>query len=107
MVCQHICRINYHFHVCKYFLFLRFNFAHNNYQQSLIMTSLSDNLDPTGGKVIRIVSLDEDGHYLSLSDGAQMQILNQDLGMSSDALSASDSVLAMQGVRIGLERYFF
>ncbi|XP_059168933.1 zinc finger protein 236-like [Physella acuta] len=64
---------------------------------SLIMTSLSDNLDPTGGKVIRIVSLDDDGHYLSLSDGAQMQILNQDLGMSSDALTASDSVLAMQG----------
>ncbi|CAL1536834.1 unnamed protein product [Lymnaea stagnalis] len=61
------------------------------------MTSLGDNLDPSGGKVIRIVSLDEEGHYLSLSDGSQMQILNQDLGISSDNLTSSDSVLAMQG----------
>ncbi|KAH9490430.1 hypothetical protein Btru_034862 [Bulinus truncatus] len=69
---------------------------------SLIMTSLGESLDPTGGKVIRIVSLDEDGQYLSLGDASQMQILNQDLDMSGDTLTSTNGVLTLQGANATL-----
>ncbi|XP_005096662.1 uncharacterized protein LOC101849454 [Aplysia californica] len=66
--------------------------------QGLIMTSLGDNLDPGAGKVIRIVSLGEDGQFLSMADGQQMRILSQeDLGISSDTLSSTDASLGIQG----------
>ena len=60
------------------------------------MTSLADGLDPAGGKVIRIVSLGDEGQYLTLGDGSQMQILRQELAL--DSTSASDSYV-IQGVR--------
>ncbi|KAK6983201.1 transcriptional repressor CTCF, partial [Biomphalaria glabrata] len=62
---------------------------------SLIMTSLGDSLDPTGSKVIRIVSLDEDGQYLTLGDTSQ--ILHQDLDMVTDTLTSTDGVLTLHG----------
>ena len=42
------------------------------------MTSVNDSLDANEGKVIRIVSLSQDGSILSLGDGNQMQILGED-----------------------------
>nr|KAG5693098.1 hypothetical protein BaRGS_014048 [Batillaria attramentaria] len=46
--------------------------------QELIMTSVGDGLEAHEGKVIRIVSLGQDGSILSLGDGSQMQILNEE-----------------------------
>ncbi|BFZ19819.1 hypothetical protein BsWGS_22858 [Bradybaena similaris] len=72
--------------------------------QSLIMTSLGDNLDPSAGKLIRIVSLGEDGQYLSIADSSQMQMLSQDLGISADALSMSDGALGQMSGLLGTDR---
>ncbi|GFR59730.1 transcriptional repressor CTCF [Elysia marginata] len=63
--------------------------------QGLIMTSLADGLDPTGGKVIRIVSLGDEGQYLTLGDGSQMQILSQELNL--DSTPNPDTSYAIQG----------
>ncbi|XP_070194040.1 uncharacterized protein [Littorina saxatilis] len=46
--------------------------------QELIMTSVNDSLDGHEGKVIRIVSLSQDGSILSLGDGSHMQIMDDD-----------------------------
>lgn len=46
--------------------------------QELIMTSTGDGLEAHEGKVIRIVSLGQDGSVLSLGDGSQMQIMSED-----------------------------
>ena len=46
--------------------------------QELIMTSVNEGLDAHEGKVIRIVSLSQDGSILSLGDGSHMQILGED-----------------------------
>ena len=67
------------------------------------MTSLNDNLDPESGKVIRIVSLGEDGQcqFLPLADGQQMQILNQeDLGVTTDHLVSTEASLGLQDVSL-------
>ena len=53
------------------------------------MTSLGDNLDPNG-KVIRILSLGEDGQFLPIGDSQQMQILNQDT-LSMMSLTSSEN----------------
>ncbi|GFO24255.1 transcriptional repressor ctcf, partial [Plakobranchus ocellatus] len=66
--------------------------------QGLIMTSLSDSLDSGGGKVIRIVSLGEEGQYLTLGDGSQMQILGQDLAL--DSAASSDTSFVIQGTEM-------
>lgn len=42
------------------------------------MTSVNEGLDAHEGKVIRIVSLSQDGSILSLGDGSHMQILGED-----------------------------
>ncbi|RUS88337.1 hypothetical protein EGW08_003908, partial [Elysia chlorotica] len=71
------------------------NLADTLQNQGLIMTSLGEGLDPTGGKVIRIVSLGEDGQYLTLGDGSQMQILSQDLTLNT--ATTSDTSYVIQG----------
>ena len=61
--------------------------------QGLVM-SYNDNGDSESGKVIRIVSLGEDGQFLSMDGSQPIQMLNQDdLGIGS-----SESSLGMQGV---------
>jgi hypothetical protein len=49
--------------------------------QELIMTAVNDSLDLNEGKVIRIVSLTQDGSILSLGDGSHMQILDDSSGV--------------------------
>ncbi|KAL8616375.1 hypothetical protein ACOMHN_032229 [Nucella lapillus] len=46
--------------------------------QELIMTSVNDGLDANEGKVIRIVSLNQGGKFLSLGETSHMQILGED-----------------------------
>ena len=51
--------------------------------QELVMTT--DSLDANEGKVIRIVSLNQDGSILSLGDPSHMQILNDETSQSSQS----------------------
>ena len=47
--------------------------------QDYIMATSNDSLDSMEGKVIKIVSLDQDGGILSLVDGNHMQVVGGDM----------------------------
>lgn len=57
--------------------------------QELIMTSVNDSLDGHEGKVIRIVSLSQDGSILSLGDGSHMQIMDDDSSQVGSEIKVS------------------
>lgn len=64
------------------------------------MTPLRDSLMTNDGKVLNIVSLGgDDGQFLSLTDGQQMQIIkSEDLGLTTDSLDPGDGSLDINSV---------